>query len=108
MKSQITVDPDSGLVHSLTATVSCVSDICEIHKPLHGEEEMGFVGSMDPGIQKRDEMRHCQVACCVGTKWGKPTKPKEGGALSGEAGESLEQCRAGIHILIERHFRILK
>jgi IS5 family transposase len=77
MKAHIGSDVDSGVVHSLTGTAANASDISETHNLLHGEEDMVFGDAGYTGVEKRDELKDCDVDWHIAMKRGKLKKKGE-------------------------------
>ena len=108
MKAHIGVDLGSGLVHSLTGTAANVSDICETHKLLHGDEEVAFADAGYTGIEKRQEMKDCNVTWHVAMKRGKRRQLKKAGGELGEVNDALEKLKASVRAVVEHPFRVIK
>ena len=108
MKAHIGTDVNSGLVHSVTGTAANASDISETHNLLHGDEEEVFADAGYTGVEKRDELKDCDVTWHVAMKRGKLKKIKETGGEIAEATQALEKAKASVRAFVEHPFRVLK
>jgi IS5 family transposase len=59
MKEHISVDVESGLVRAVTTTPTNVSDVTEVDKPLHSQEQTVHGDAGYQGAQKRARKRGC-------------------------------------------------
>lgn len=65
MKAQIEADAGSGLVHSLEATPTNVSDISQSRHQLHGEENRVHAYAGYTGVEKREEFEGSRIEWMV-------------------------------------------
>jgi transposase, IS5 family len=61
MKAHISVDAESGLVHTVIGTAANVNDVTQGAALLHGEEEVVFADAGYRGIDKRDDAKDLEV-----------------------------------------------
>jgi IS5 family transposase len=55
MKARISVDAESGLVHTVRGTSGHVSDVAEANTLLHGQETVVFGDAGYQGVEKRPD-----------------------------------------------------
>ncbi len=65
MKAHIGVDPDTGIVHSMSATAANSHDITRAHNLLHGGETVVWGDAGYQGVNKEEENRGLEVAWLV-------------------------------------------
>ena len=59
MKDHISVDVESGMVHTVRGTSGHISDISEANTLLHGQEAVAFGVAGYQGIDKRLDTKAC-------------------------------------------------
>lgn len=57
MKAHISVDAESGLVHTVIGTSANVNDVTQAGALLHGQETAAFGGAGYRGVHKRDDAK---------------------------------------------------
>jgi IS5 family transposase len=105
MKAHISVDADSGVVHSVAGTAANVSDVTQAGGLLHGQEQVAFGDAGYRGVGKREEAK--------GPEWHVAMRPGERRKLNPFLpGQSelltLEKWKASVRAKVEHPFRVLK
>jgi IS5 family transposase len=104
MKAHIGVDAESGLVHTVTTTPANVSDVMEVDKLLHGQEQTVHADAGYQGAQKRAPQRGC--TWFIAAKRGRVKAMAEGELK--EATRHLEYLKAAVRSKVEHPFRVVK
>jgi IS5 family transposase len=106
MKAHIGVDEDSGLVHHVECTAANVADVTQVHKLLHGREEMVRGDSGYTGADKRAELAQVKAAFQIAEK---PSKLR---AMKSKRDRYYavrwEQHKASVRAKVEHPFRVIK
>jgi IS5 family transposase len=105
MKAHISVDADSGLVHTVIGTAANVHDVTQGHGLLHGNEQVVFADAGYQGASKRPEAK--------GVDWHVAMRPSKRRALDkntpwGNLLDKAEQMKAGVRAKVEHPFRVIK
>ena len=104
MKSQIGVNADSSLRHTVVGTAANVNDVTQVHALLHGEEAVVFADAGNQGGTKRAE--------ATGVAWQIAMRPGKRRSLSatpwGTLAEQIEKAKASIRAKVEHPFRAIK
>jgi IS5 family transposase len=105
MKAHISVDADSGLVHTVVGTAANVNDVTQGHALLHGQEEVVFADAGYQGVMKRPE--------ATGVQWQVAMRPGKRRALDKSnpidvLSENIEKLKASIRAKVEHPFRVIK
>ena len=109
MKAHISVDADSGLVHTVTTTAAIAHDITQVAALLHGQEKVVFADSGYRGVHKREEVQvqHLDLDWHIAMMPGQRKamdKSKPVNALK----EQREKVKASIRAKVEHPFRVIK
>jgi IS5 family transposase len=106
MKAHIGVDDASGLVHHVECTAANVSDVTQVHKLLHGKEDVVFGDSGYTGAAKRDELKAVDAVFLIAAK---PSTIK---AMTNQRKQKqarrLERLKASVRAQVEHPFRVIK
>lgn len=106
MKAHIGVDEESGLVHHVECTAANVADVTQVHKLLHGKEDVVCGDSGYTGADKREELQNVEAAFWIAEK---PSKVR---AIRNKreraAAERWEHFKASIRAKVEHPFRVVK
>ncbi len=106
MKAHIGVDDASGLVHHVECTAANVSDVTQVHKLLHGKEDVVFGDSGYTGAVKRDELKAVDAVFLIAAK---PSTIK---AMTNQRKQKqsrrLERLKASVRAQVEHPFRVIK
>jgi IS5 family transposase len=104
MKAHITVDAESGLVHTVTTTAANAADVEQITDLLHGKEQDVWADSGYRGAQARVARDDLQ--------WHIAARPSDMAKLSeGRAKQRLkkqEHGKASVRAKVEHPFRVIK
>ena len=96
MKAHIGVDPETGIVHSLTTTAANVHDVTEAHNLLQGREKVVWGGAGYQGVGKREENQGLEV------QWQVAMRPGKRRRLDPESEEALgEKAKASVRPKVE-------
>ncbi len=107
MKAHISVDPTSGLVHSLVGTAANVADITQVEQLLHGAEthvsgDAGYTGAAKrPEQAKRDAIWSIAARPSSYRHQGK-------GSLLFRVKRKIEYAKAQLRAKIEHPFQVIK
>ena len=106
MKAHIGVDDASGLVHHVECTSANVSDVTQVHKLLHGKEDVVFGDSGYTGAEKRAETRDVDAVFLIAAKPStiKTMKTKR----EQKQAHKLERLKASVRAKVEHPFRVIK
>jgi IS5 family transposase len=106
MKAHIGVDAASGLVHHVECTAANVSDVTQLHKLLHGKEEVVFGDSGYTGVAKREETKDVDAAFVIAEKPSviKAMKTKR----EQRQAYKQERLKANVRAKVEHPFRVIK
>ena len=107
MKAPVSVDADSGLVHTVVGTAGNVSDVTVTEQLLHGEEEVVFADAGYTGAPKRDGLTNKEVEWQIAAKRGSIKKLPEGSPYR-MALEALEKAKASMRAKVEHPFCMVK
>ncbi len=103
MKAHVGVDSETGIVHSMSATVANAHDVTETHHLLHGTETVVWGDAGYQGVHKREENLGLEVDWRVTMRPGKRRK------LEPESEEALvEKTKASVRAKVEHPFQRLK
>lgn len=106
MKTHISVDAQSGLVHTVLGTAANVSDVPQAQALLHGDEIDVFGDAGYQGVEKRDEN------LAVPVTWHIAMLPAKHKALretpQGKLVDWIEHTKASIRAKVEHPFHVLK
>ena len=104
MKAHISVDADSGLVHTVIGTSANVNDVTQGHGLLHGEEKVVFADAGYLGASERAE--------ATGVQWHAAMRPGKRAQQKhtpwGAATEQVEKLKASVRAKVEHPFRVIK
>ena len=105
IKAHISVDAQSGLVHTVAGTAANVNDLNMAGALLHGDEEAAFGDAGYQGVHKRPE--------AAGPTWHVAMRPGLRRQLNpfiepDFVAERLEKMKAGIRAKVKHPFRVLK
>lgn len=106
MKAHIGVDDASGLVHHVECTAANVSDVTQVHKLLHGEEDVVFGDSGYTGAEKRDELKDSDSVFLIAEKPSKIKAMKT--KREQQQARTLERLKASVRAKVEHPFRVIK
>jgi len=106
MKAHISVDADSGLVHTVRGTAANVNDVVEGNRLLHGNETVVFADAGYQGVAKRPDAQ-------ADTTWQVAMKPRKRRSLDkstplGEISDQIEKLKASVRAKVELPFRAHK
>lgn len=107
MKAHIGVDADSGLVHSVVGTAANVSDISQVDRLLHGEENMVSADAGYTGVEKRPEHEGRKVIWQVAARRSTYKKLDKNSVLY-KAKRKVEKAKAQVRAKVEHPFRVIK
>jgi IS5 family transposase len=106
MKAHIGLDDASGLVHHVECTAANVADVTQVHKLLHGKEDVVFGDSGYTGAAKREELRDVDAVFLIAAK---PSTIK---AMTNQRKQRqarrLERLKASVRAQVEHPFRVIK
>jgi transposase, IS5 family len=106
MKAHIGVDDESGLVHSVECTAANASDITQMHKLLHGEEDTVCGDSGYTGAENREDLRGVKARFLIAEK---PSKLRMiRGKRDRAWAERWERMKASLRAKVEHPFRVIK
>jgi IS5 family transposase len=106
MKAHIGVDDESGLVHHVECTAANVADVTQVHKLLHGREDMVCGDSGYTGADKRDELKEVDAAFWIAEKPSKLRAIKSQRERRHAA--RWEHHKASVRAKVEHPFRVIK
>ncbi len=107
MKAHISVDADSGLVHTVVGTAANVNDVTQAHALVHGEEINVLADAGYQGVDKRVETQGINVNWHVAMRPGK-RKALDKSTPMGAIQDELEQVKARMRAKVEHPFRVIK
>jgi IS5 family transposase len=106
MKTQIGVDADTGLVHTVRCTSGNEHDITQAHRLLHGHEKSVWADAGYQGGRKRSGADPA-VTSYLAMRPGKRKALKQAGEM-GDLLHKAEKFKAGIRAKLEHPFRVIK
>ena len=106
MKAHIGVDDASGLVHHVECTAANVSDVTQVHRLLHGKEDVVFGDSGYTGVAKRDELKDVDAAFLIAEKPSAIKAMKT--TREQKEARALERLKASVRAKVEHPFRVIK
>ena len=107
MKAHISVDKDSGLIHSVATTGANIHDVTMAAELLHGEEKVVYGDAGYQGLQKREEMAGQDVEYRIAMRPGQRRRLR----LQDSEEQLLhwvEKAKAHIRAKVEHPFRVIK
>ncbi len=104
LKAHIGVDVESGLVYTVTTTPANVSDVTEVDKLLHGQEQTVHADAGYQGAHKRARQRG--RTWFIAAKRGRVKAMAEGELK--EATKHVEYVKAAVRAKVEHPFRVVK
>ena len=103
MKLHIGADAETGVVHSFSTTAANVSDIIEVPRLLHGQEQEVWADAGYQGVHKRPENEGRT------TPWHVAMKPGVRKELAGDSPEeAVEHGKASVRAKVEHPFFYVK
>ena len=103
MKLHIGADAETGVVHSFSTTAANVSDIIEVPRLLHGQEQEVWADAGYQGVHKRPENEGRT------TQWDVAMKPGVRKELAGDSPEeAVEHGKASVRAKVEHPFFYVK
>ena len=105
MKDQLSMDKDTGLIHSVETTAANMHDITRAADLLHGEEEVVYADAGYQGIKKREEMAGKPIEFRVAMRPGKRRALPDN--QDGRVLDLVETAKAHIRAKVEHPFRII-
>ena len=106
MKAHIGVDEDSGLVHHVECTAANVADVTQVHKLLHGREDVVCGDSGYTGADKREELQSVKAGFLIAEKPSKLRTIKN--KRERHYARRWEHHKASIRAKVEHPFRVVK
>lgn len=106
MKAHIGVDEESGLVHHVECTAANVADVSQVHKLLHGREEVVYGDSGYTGADKREALRNTTAGFRIAEKPSKLRALKH--VRERRHAERWERFKASVRAKVEHPFRVIK
>ena len=103
MKVHIGVDPQTGVVHSVSTTPANVHDVIETPRLLHGGETQVWCDAGYQGVHKRPENRDLEVEWQVAMRPGRRRKLEPGSAEA-----AMEKGKASVRAKVEHPFLYIK
>ena len=106
-KAHIGVDDESGLVHSVVVTAANVTDVTQVDKLLHGEENVVCADAGYTGVEKREEHAGREVIWQIAARRSTYKKHGKQSALY-KAMRKIEKAKAQVRAKVEHPFRVIK
>ncbi|SEE37838.1 IS5 family transposase [Pseudomonas anguilliseptica] len=107
MKAHISVDDESGLVHSVVGTAANVADVTQVDKLLHGKENMVGADAGYTGVEKRPEHEGREVIWQIAARRSTYNTLSKRSALY-KAKRKIEKAKAQVRAKVEHPFRVIK
>lgn len=106
MKAHIGVDEESGLVHHVECTAANVADVTQVHKLLHGQEDVVCGDSGYTGADKREELQSVKAGFLIAEKPSRLRTIKN--KRERHYAKRWEHHKASIRSKVEHPFRVVK
>jgi len=107
MKAHISVDAESGLVHSLVGTAANVANVTQVDQLLHGEESYVPSDAGYTGVDKRPEHQNRKMIWSIAARPSSYKKHAEK-SLIGRQRCKIEYAKAQVRAKVEHPFRVIK
>lgn len=107
MKAHIGVDAQTGLGHSMVATVANESDVSQTHTLLHGEEKPVHADAGYQDAKKREALKDCMAEFVVSRRRSTYKKLDETNPVR-KLIEEADHAKASIRSTVEHVFHVVK
>jgi|TARA_R100000049_G_C1955932_1_gene110739 IS5 family transposase len=106
-KAHVGVDDESGLVHSVVVTAANVATVTQVHKLLHGDENVVCADAGYTGVEKRPEHEGRPVIWQVAARRS-TYKKLDKRSLLYKAKRKIEKAKTQVRAKVEHPFRVIK